>query len=94
VNFYAGPVTVPGFGGWRRLELRCENLFEHVHWEDTTDPGRGADRIAWSSTVELQKKRVRARSGRHSKSTSVRKSIVPNSRSMAGGPHRRAEFSR
>jgi hypothetical protein len=41
-----------------------------------------------------QKKRDRTRSGSRCKSMSVRKSMVLNSRSMAGGPHKRAEISR
>lgn len=42
----------------------------------------------------FQKNRARTRSGSRCKSRRVRKSIVLNSRSMAGGPHTRAEISR
>ena len=41
-----------------------------------------------------QKKRVRKRCGIACKSSNVKKSIVPNSRSIAGGPQSLAEISR
>src|SRR6266851_4807722 len=51
-------------------------------------------RAVLGSHAGIQKNRIRTRSGSACKSTNVRKSIVLNSRSIAGGPQMRAEISR